>query len=115
MKTLLNIFGWPHELLHVLALRLIGRRAVAITRTHVDIPDDLSTGQYVFVAGLPALVFWSITAVCLLSLVNAPTIPVFILWAVLTPISMIAAAGTVGDIVLISARLLESQPPEQKP
>ena len=69
-----RIFGPPHELLHVLAL-LIGRRPTAISWTHVDIPDDLTTRQYVFVAGLPALVFWSATALALLVYHTPPTRP----------------------------------------
>ena len=65
MNILVRIFGWPHELLHVLALRLIGRQPRMVQQTHVDIPDDLSTSQFVFVAGLPALTFGLAAAISL--------------------------------------------------
>ncbi len=109
MSLLYRIFGWPHELLHVLALRLIGRRAVAITGTHVDIPDDLSTVQYVFVAGLPALVFWGIAVLCLQALFSAPSIGQAILWFALMSAASLAGFGTVGDLLLIIERLMENR------
>jgi hypothetical protein len=90
MRLLIRIFGWPHELLHVAALRLIGRRAVDVTQTHVDIPDDLSTGQYVFVAGLPALVFWGGAALCIQALLGAPDLVRLALWFVLAMIFILA-------------------------
>lgn len=114
MSTLLWLFGWPHELLHALALYLIGRQPEAITRTHIDIPDDLSTGQYVFVAGLPALVFWTGLALCAQRLFNAPDAPQFVLWLVITSVVGLAAIGTLGDLYLIVVRLLVERlrPPE---
>lgn len=116
MKTFLTLFGWPHELLHLLALRIIGRRAVSITKTYVDIPEDLSTGEYVFVAGLPALIFWSITAGGVLLLLNAHAPLQFLLGLLVTATATIAAVGTIGDLLLIAARLLEHPiPPEDEP
>ncbi len=109
MNLLYRIFGWPHELLHALALRLIGRRALSITRTHVDIPEDLTTGQYVFVAGLPALVFWGVAAVSLQALLSAQDILQGVFWFVLMSIASLAGFGTLGDIHLIIERLLESR------
>jgi hypothetical protein len=116
MPLLYRIFGWPHELLHVLALRLIGRRAVTVTQTHVDIPGDLSTGQYVFVAGLPALVFWTIALLCLQALFSAPSIVQAILSFVLMSAAALAGFGTVGDILLIIERLSEKRiiPPDDE-
>jgi hypothetical protein len=115
MTLLYRIFGWPHELLHVLALWLIGRRALAVTPRHVDIPDDLTNGQYVFVTGLPALVFWGLAAVCLQALLNAQSLAEGILWFTLMSVASLAGFGTLGDIFLIIARLTESQtiPPDE--
>lgn len=106
MNILLRVFGWPHELLHVLALRLIGRKPVHVEQTHVDIPDDLSTGQYVFVAGLPMLTFSLLTAISLSLLLNAPDVLQIILWLLLTGFFITALMGTLGDLMLILARLL---------
>ena len=114
-KALLWVFGWPHELLHVLALRLIGRQSQAITHTHVDIPSDLPTGQFIFVAGLPALVFFTLTAASL-QLMFAAAEPVqAVVWLAVTALLALAALGTVGDIMLIVTRLLAErfQPPEE--
>jgi hypothetical protein len=107
MNPLVRIFGWPHELLHVLALLLIGRRPKALTQTHVDIPDDLSTGQYVFVAGLPALVFWPIAVLCIQGVFNAQGIVALVVWVFLSVIATLAAIGTLGDLYLIVMRLME--------
>lgn len=106
MNILLRILGWPHELLHVLALRLIGRRPVQVQPTHVDIPDDLSTGQYVFVAGLPLLVFSVMSTISLSLLLNAPNLLQVILWLLVTAFFVTALMGTLGDLMLILARLL---------
>ena len=106
MNILLRIFGWPHELLHVLALRLIGRRPHRIQQTHVDIPDDLSTGQFVFVAGLPALVFGLGAVVGLQLLLAARDIGQVILWLLITVFFTFGLAGCVGDLMLILARVL---------
>lgn len=105
METLTRIFGVPHELLHLLALLLIGRRATRFTRTAVDIPDDLSTGQYVFVAGLPALVFGAIFVLGVYGLLNAHTFPQAALALIAVLIGGFGAAGTVGDLQLIAQRL----------
>jgi hypothetical protein len=115
MTFLYRIFGWPHELLHVLALWLIGRRALAVTPRHVDIPDDLTDGQYVFVAGLPALVFWGFAVVCLQALLNAPNLAQGILWFTLMSVASLAGFGTIGDMLLIIERLSENRmiPPDE--
>jgi len=109
MNLLVRIFGWPHEGLHVLALWLIGRRALAIRQTHVDIPGDLSTGQYVFVAGLPALVFWGLSALGIIGLLNATTLVQAALALVVALFFGVGAVGTLGDVTLIIERLLASQ------
>lgn len=106
---LLRIFGWPHELLHVLALVLIGRRPAAITATHVDIPDDLSTSQYVFVAGLPALVFWPLAVFCLRNIFSAGDVVALVGWALLTAVAIMAAVGTLADLYLIALRLMQEE------
>jgi hypothetical protein len=105
MNILLRIFGWPHELLHVLALRLIRRQPTRVQQTHVDIPDDLSTGQFVFVAGLPALVFGLAAAVGLQLLFTAGNIAQVILWLLVTVFFALGVAGCVGDLMLILARV----------
>lgn len=106
-NILTRIFGWPHELLHVLALVLIGRRPEAVAQTHVDIPDDLSTAQYVFVAGLPALVFWPLALFALRGVFAANGILPVLGWGLLTSVTLMAAIGTLGDLYLIAMRLLE--------
>jgi hypothetical protein len=105
MDWLLRIYGLPHEALHALALRLIGRRAIRIARTHIDIPDDLTTREYVFVAGFPALIFGGLTALAALALLNAQDIAQAALALLVVTLAGIGASGTVGDIALISARL----------
>jgi UDP-N-acetylmuramyl pentapeptide phosphotransferase/UDP-N-acetylglucosamine-1-phosphate transferase len=106
-----RIFGPPHEFLHLLALWLIGRRAVGFSWTHVDIPDDLSVGQYVFVAGLPALVFWVTAAVGGVHLMNAANLGDGLIGFAVLMVAMFAGLGTMGDIQLILMRVLE-QPPD---
>jgi hypothetical protein len=108
MDLLLRLYGWPHEALHVLALWLIGRRPRAVARLHVDIPDDLTTRQYVFVAGLPALVFGTAAAVGIMACFNAATLGQAALGLVVTLIMGIGAAGTVGDLQQIALRLAQN-------
>ena len=117
MNTLTRLFGWPHELLHVLALILIGRRPEAITGRYVDIPDDLPTGQFVFVAGLPALVFWLGAAVCLRAIFGAADLGGIVLALGGAIIFALAGLGTMGDLQLIAMRLLKErfEPPDQVP
>ena len=114
MKILLWVFGWPHELLHALALRLIGRRPEAITQAHIDIPDDLSTVQYIFVAGLPALVFWTGLVFSGQMLFSATSPAQIIFRLALTSVLGLAAMGTLGDLYLILMRVLADRfkPPE---
>lgn len=114
MFFLTRIFGPPHEALHLLALWLIGRRALAVSWTHVDIPDDLTTRQYVFVAGLPALVFWGATGAALLAAVSAPDVGRLVLALTAALVAGVAAYGTFGDIHLILLRLAEESPPQDK-
>ncbi len=105
METLYRIFGPPHELLHVLALLLIGRRPKTVGYKHVDIPDDLDTRAYVFVAGLPALVFWGIAVVAGIKLANASGVGEVIMTFVVFSVAALAGLGTLGDIQLIIRRL----------
>jgi hypothetical protein len=111
MDLLLRLYGWPHEALHVLALWLIGRRPRAVARLHVDIPDDLTTRQYVFVAGLPALVFGIGAALGIMTISNAASIGQAALGLVMTLVMGIGAAGTVGDIQQIALRLAQDAEP----
>jgi hypothetical protein len=105
-----RIFGPPHEFLHLLALWLIGRRALGFTRTHVEIPHDLTVRQYVFVAGLPALVFWTTAAAGGVALINARSLGQAVIGFAVMMIFMFAGLGTVGDIQLILMRLSEKSP-----
>lgn len=107
MEWLYRIFGPPHELLHVLALLLIGRKPVAVTWRHVDIPDDLNTGQYVFVAGLPALVFWGVALVGLLMLVKGQDFGDVLIGFLVMSLGMLNGLGTLTDLQQIAARLSE--------
>lgn len=112
MKTLLiRLFGYPHEFLHVLALWCIGRRPLRITQIYVDIPDDLSTAEYVFVAGLPALVFWLGALGCVQMVLSAGSFLQFVLWGGLSLFFTLGGIGTIGDLLLIAARLLSPPPP----
>src|SRR5262249_215833 len=107
MNFLTRIFGPPHESLHVLALSLIGRQPKSVGQTHVDIPDDLTTGQYVFVAGLPALVFWLMAVAGIIILVDAANLAALALGWVLLLVGGLAGLGTLGDLQLILTRILE--------
>ncbi len=89
----------------MLALFLIGRRPKSVGYKHVDIPDDLSTGAYVFVAGLPALVFWGLALVAGLKLANAGSFGEIIVAFVVFSVAALAGLGTLGDIGLIIRRL----------
>lgn len=111
MNILVRVFGPPHEFLHLLALRLIGRRAVSFTHSQVEIPADLTTRQYVFVAGLPALVFWSVAAIGLLGVLNAPDAGRFLLALLAAAVATLAGIGTLGDLHLIILRLLQDRSP----
>lgn len=105
MHLLLRLFGPPHEWLHVLALWLVGRRPTRVTVTHVDIPDTLTTRQYVFVAGFPALVFGFGALLSVAGLVNAATFGQAVLGLAGTLVFGLGLAGTVSDIEQISLRL----------
>lgn len=105
MEALYRIFGPPHELLHVLALLLIGRRPERVSSRYVDIPDDLTTGQYVFVAGLPALVFWGLALAGLWRLVSGTGLGEVALGFAVMSVGTMAGLGTLGDLQLIAARL----------
>lgn len=105
MESLYRLFGPPHEALHVLALWLIGRRPRAVSFRHVDIPDDLSTRQYVFVAGLPALVFWSLAGIGALRLATAADLGGLLLGFAVMSLGALAGLGTYGDLRLIWRRL----------
>ncbi len=105
MEILYKIFGPPHELLHVLALLLIGRRPKNIGYRHVDIPDDLSTQAYVFVAGLPALIFWGTAIIAGIKLGGATSFGEVVVSFVVFSVAVLAGLGTVGDIQLIMRRL----------
>jgi hypothetical protein len=111
MNFLLRLFGPPHEALHLLALLLIGRQANNFTLRHVDIPDDLTTKEYIFVAGLPALVFMIISGLGAIGLVLSQTWMQAALGLLAGLLGTIGVAGTIGDLQLIAARLSEGQKP----
>lgn len=108
MHVLMRLFGPPHELLHLLALWLVGRRPRRVTRTHIDIPDNLTTRQYVFVAGFPALVFGAGALLGVLGLVNAATLGQAALGLGAALVCGLGAAGTVNDIEHILQRWQQS-------
>ncbi|RMF80293.1 MAG: hypothetical protein D6737_08435 [Chloroflexi bacterium] len=115
MRILLRIFGWPHELIHVLALLLIGRKPLLVRQTHVIIPDDLSTRQYIFVAGMPAFVFLALFAVAVQALFAADNIREAVVWLLVISITGLAGVGTLGDVQLIVLRLtMTRQAPPQE-
>jgi hypothetical protein len=109
MQTLKRIYAAPHELLHVLALLIIGRKPVFVGGDHVIIPSDLTTAQYVIVAGLPALIFFGLTALGAVWLLNAPSPShTGAAFAVILAAGF-GAAGTTGDLQLILARLMQGE------
>lgn len=105
MAWLLRVFGPPHEALHWLALRLIGRRPARMSGRHIDLPPDLTTRQYIFVAGLPAFVFLLIGALGLLGLILSATVMQAALGLVAAGLGMIGLASAAGDLQLIAERL----------
>ena len=107
MSFLLRVFGPPHEGLHLLALILIGRQAVRFTVRHVDIPADLTTRQYVFVAGFPAMVFSVVSGLGVIGLVLAHTWIQTGLGFAAGLLGTLAFAGTMGDLQLIAVRLTQ--------
>lgn len=109
MHFLIRVFGPPHELLHVLALLLVGRRPERVTRSHVDIPDNLTTRQYIFVAAFPALVFGGGALLGVAGLLNATTLAQVGLALLVVVVCGLAAAGTVNDIELILLRLQQTR------
>jgi hypothetical protein len=111
METLYRIFGPPHEFLHWLALRIVGKRAIQVTGRYIDIPADLTRNQYLFVAGLPALVFWGIALVGMLWVVNAPDFQGIVLGFIMFSLGTLAGLGTLGDLSLILKRLESDQDP----
>lgn len=109
MDFLLRLYGPMHEGLHRLALWLIGRRAAGWSDRHVDVPPDLARGQYVFVAGLPALVFGLLAAAGGILLLNGNSAGALLAGIALLLGGGFGLAGTVGDLQRIAARLLEDE------
>lgn len=109
---LLRALGWLHEGLHALALRLIGRRALGSGTAHIDIPADLTTAQFIFVAGLPALVFLVGMAAALLVVIHAPPLAAKLGGLIAAALFAFAASGALGDVQLILVRLLRERPGE---
>ncbi len=105
MNTLTQILGLPHELLHLFGLLLIGRRAVGWTRTHVDLPPDLTDRQYVLVAGLPAFVFGFLALLGVYGLANARSYAEAIPAIIVMLFGSLSFSGTAGDLQLIADRL----------
>lgn len=105
MRLLLRIYGPPHELLHLLALWLVGKRARRFTVTHVDLPDDLTTRQYVFVAAFPALIFGLCALLGVAGLLNAATTGQSVLALAAVLGGGFGLAGTVNDMEQIISRL----------
>jgi hypothetical protein len=107
VNVLLRVFGLPHEALHVVALWLIGRRAVQFTMRHVIIPDDLSTRAYLFVAGFPGAVFALILCMGAVALFNTVSIPGLFISVAAILIGGFGVASALGDFDLMIARLQE--------
>lgn len=56
MRKLVRLFCWPHEILHVIALKLIGHEPVKEGPNYVVLPEGLTHMQYAFVDIFPVLV-----------------------------------------------------------
>ena len=106
-----RVYSTPHELLHVLALALIRRKPLKVATDHVVIPDDLTVGQYVFVAGLPALVFFGCLVFGAVGLIDAKTVNQAGIAAAVIIASAPAVAGTYGDLQLIMLKLAQQNRP----
>jgi hypothetical protein len=92
-------------MLHLLALWLVRRRAMARGREHVVIPPDLSRRQYVFVAALPGACFVLVAGVGLALAALGGTVPWFLAGCALMLYGMVGAASAAGDLALIAERL----------
>ena len=111
MNTLLRLYGWPHELLHALALLLIGRRPRGIARQHIDLPLDLGRRQFIFVALFPTAVFVLLAALGLLALLSAGSLLQMALGALLSVAGMAGAAGGAGDWRAVERALASGRDP----
>lgn len=107
MIFLQRLYGPPHELLHVLALLLIGRKPEKFTTQHVDIPNDLTKRQYIFVAALPTVVFALFWAIGVIALLNSTDLLQIILALMVALFGGFGVQGGMGDIQLILLRLSE--------
>jgi hypothetical protein len=105
MTWLVALYGPPHEMLHVLALLIVGRRAGRVSGRHVDIPDDLTTAQFVFVAALPTVVFLMVAALGLVGVVSAQTLTQAMLAFAAGLLGMGGVAGGSSDLQRIAERL----------
>ncbi|MDZ4767846.1 MAG: metalloprotease family protein [Chloroflexota bacterium] len=101
---LVRFFGGLHEALHVLALRLIGRRPIDVGATHVDIPDDLSDGAYIFVTAAPTVVFLALWVTGIIFILSVGSLVLIALGLALALFGGMGAAGGMGDIQLILIR-----------
>ncbi len=100
-----RVIATPHELLHALALVLIGRRAGRMVDDHVVIPADLTTLEFVFVTGLPALIMLGVLVAAVILLFRARTPNEA---GIATGIIIVAAAvasGTISDLQQIARKL----------
>ncbi len=102
-----RIIATPHELLHALALVLIGRRVGRMVDDRVVIPDDLSTPEFVFVTGLPALVMLCVLVAAVILLFNARTPNEAGIATGVIIVAAAVAAGTIGDLQLIVRKLAQ--------
>ena len=89
------VFAWPHEMLHVLALKLIGKKPVRVGRSRVQVPKGLTFGETIFVNGLPVLVTRPLCALGFLVPRPIWDDPVFI---IVHSFMLAHTAGSAGDI-----------------
>lgn len=95
LKLVVFVFAWPHEMLHVLALKMIGKQPEKVGATFVLVPEGLSLDEIIFVNALPVLVTGTLFALGFL----VPRViwdnPIFI---ILHGLMLAHTGGSAGDI-----------------
>ena len=94
-KLVVFVLAWPHEMLHVLALRLIGKQPERVGATFVLVPEGLSLDEIIFVNALPVLVTGTLFALGFLVPRVVWDNPIFI---VLHGLMLAYTGGSAGDI-----------------
>ena len=98
-KLVVIVLAWPHEMLHVLALRLIGKQPEKVGATYVLSPEGLTLDEIIFVNALPVLVTGTLFALGFLVPRPIYDNPIFIVFHGLMLGYTGGSAGDVGTIL----------------